>query len=154
CVVIDGDRIAAICEAPPADAQLVDLHGQLLLPGFIDVQVNGGGGRLFNDDPSVSTIAGIAPPHRQFGTPGLLPKLISEDLSSIEGGIRAVDEAIEAHVPGVLGIHIEGPFLSNTRRGIHLASKLQLFEDSFVELLSSSRHGRTLVTVAPECITP
>jgi N-acetylglucosamine-6-phosphate deacetylase len=154
CVVVEGDRISAIAATPPADAQLIDLGGQLLLPGFIDVQVNGGGGRLFNDDPSVDTIAAIAAAHRRFGTTGLLPTLISDDLAIIERGIAAADEAIEARVPGVLGIHIEGPFLSKARRGIHLASMLQPFEDPFVDLLCSARHGRTLVTLAPECVSP
>jgi len=154
CVVIDGGRIDEVCASPPPDAEVLDLGGEFLLPGFIDVQVNGGGGRLFNDDPSVETIAVIAAAHRRFGTTGLLPTLISDDFSVIERGIAAVDEAIAAGVPGVLGIHIEGPFLSNARRGIHLASMLQRFEDRFVELLSSARNGRTLVTVAPECVTP
>ena len=154
CVVMEGERISAICPTPPAGSQLVDLAGQLLLPGFIDVQVNGGGGRLFNDDPSVETIAVIAAAHRRFGTTGLLPTLISDDFSIIERGIAAVDEAIETGVPGVLGIHIEGPFLSNKRRGIHLASMLQQFEDRFVELLRTARRGRTLVTLAPECVSP
>lgn len=154
CVVIEGDRIGEVCASPPVGADVIDLGGDLLLPGFIDVQVNGGGGRLFNDDPSVETVAVIAAAHRQFGTTGLLPTLISDDFSIIERGIAAVDGAIAAGVPGVLGIHIEGPFLSKARRGIHLASMLQRFEDRFVELLSSARNGRTLVTVAPECVTP
>jgi N-acetylglucosamine-6-phosphate deacetylase len=154
CVLIEGDRIVAICEEPSGDADRVDLRGQLLLSGFIDTQVNGGGGRLFNDDPSVETIAVMAAAHRRFGTTGLLPTLISDDPSVIERAIAAVDEAIDRAVPGVLGIHIEGPFLSRARRGIHLASKLQPFDDRFVEMLCSGRNGRTLVTVAPECIAP
>jgi len=154
CVVIDGERIAEIRDQPPEGAEEVDLAGQLLLPGFIDVQVNGGGGRLFNDDPSVETIAIMAAAHRRFGTTGLLPTLISDDFSVIERAIAAVDEAIDSGVPGVLGIHIEGPFLSRTRRGIHLASMLQPFDDRFVAALCSGRNGRTLVTVAPECISP
>jgi N-acetylglucosamine-6-phosphate deacetylase len=154
CVIVDGERIAALSAEPPPSSERIDLAGQLLLPGFIDVQVNGGGGRLFNDDPSLETIAVIAEAHRRFGTTGLLPTLISDDVSIVERGIAAVDEAIEAGVPGVLGIHIEGPFLSKARRGIHLASMLQTFDDSFVDLLSSARRGRTLLTIAPECITP
>jgi N-acetylglucosamine-6-phosphate deacetylase len=154
CVVIDGGRISAIASAPPQDAQVIDLGGHMLLPGFIDVQVNGGGGRLFNDDPSVETIAAIAAGHRRFGTTGLLPTLISDDFSIVERGIAAIDSAIGQGVPGVLGIHIEGPFLSRARRGIHLASKLQPFDERFVELLCRRRAGRTLVTVAPECVTP
>lgn len=154
CVVIEDGRIAEICEQPPQGSERVDLAGQLLLPGFIDVQVNGGGGRLFNDDPSVDTIAVMAAAHRRFGTTGLLPTLISDDFSVVERAISAVDEAIDSGVPGVLGVHIEGPFLSRTRRGIHLASMLQPFDDRFIEILCSARNGRTLLTVAPECIAP
>lgn len=154
CVVITDGRIADICEHPPENAERVDLRGQLLLPGFIDVQVNGGGGRLFNDDPSVETIAAIAAAHRSFGTTGLLPTLISDDVSVLERAIEAVDAAIDRGVPGIIGIHIEGPFLSRTRRGIHLASMLKPFDDRFVEILCSARNGRTLLTIAPECIPP
>src|SRR5947209_14931132 len=110
CVVIEKGRIAAVSETAPAGAERVDLAGQLLLPGLIDVQINGGGGRLFNDDPSVETIAVMAAAHRRFGTTGLLPTLISDDFSVIERALAAMDEAIESGVPGVLGIHIEGPF--------------------------------------------
>ena len=153
-VVVAEERIAAVVSSAPQDADVVDLGGDLLLPGFIDVQVNGGGGRLFNDDPSIETIATMAAAHRHFGTTGLLPTLISDTVAVIESGIAAVDAAIEAGVPGVLGIHIEGPFLSRKRRGIHLASMLQPFDDDFIELLTSARNGKTVVTVAPECITP
>lgn len=154
CVVVEDGRIAEVCDQVPEDPEQVDLAGQLLLPGFIDVQVNGGGGRLFNDDPSVETISVMAAAHRRFGTTGLLPTLISDDFSVVERAISAVDGAIDRGIPGVLGVHIEGPFLSRTRRGIHLASMLQPFDDRFVEALCSARNGRTLVTVAPECITP
>jgi len=154
CVIVENGRIAEVAETIPDDAERVDLGGRLLLPGFIDAQVNGGGGRLFNDDPSVETIAIMAAAHRRFGTTGLLPTLISDDFSVIERAIAAVDEAIDSGVPGVVGVHIEGPFLSNKRRGIHLASMLQPFDDRFLQILCSARNGRTLVTVAPECISP
>ena len=154
CVVIGDGEICALSSAPPDDAMIVDLGGKLLLPGFIDTQVNGGGGALFNDDPSVETIRTIATTHARYGTTGLLPTLISDDLAVVERGIRAVDAAIEAGVPGVLGLHIEGPFLSATRRGIHSEAKLQLLRDEHLALLTSARHGKTLVTLAPECATP
>jgi N-acetylglucosamine-6-phosphate deacetylase len=80
--------------------------------------------------------------------------LISDDLSVVERGIAAVEEAIKMDVPGVLGIHIEGPFLSRARRGIHLASMLQNFDDRFLELVRSTRRAKVVVTVAPECVTP
>jgi N-acetylglucosamine-6-phosphate deacetylase len=154
CVVVAGDRIEAISDSAPEGTNIVDLMGDLLLPGFIDVQVNGGGGRLFNEDPSVETVGIMAAAHRRFGTTGLLPTLISDDLSVVRKGIAAVEGAIEAEVPGILGIHIEGPFLSRARRGIHLASMLQDFDDRFVEMVASARRGKIVVTVAPECVTP
>jgi N-acetylglucosamine-6-phosphate deacetylase len=154
CVVLDGARIRAVSSVPPPDAERVDLGGRLLLPGFIDCQVNGGGGALFNDDPSVETIRTIAAAHRRFGTTGLLPTLISDDLPVVEQGIEAVDAAIAAGVPGILGIHIEGPFLSPARRGIHSEDKLRRLEDGLVDLLAAEHRGRTLVTLAPECASP
>lgn len=154
CVIIEDGRITGIREEAPKGAKIFDLEGRFLLPGFIDVQVNGGGGRLFNDDPSPETIAAMTAAHRRFGTTGMLPTLISDDVSVVERAIGAVDRAIEDGVPGVLGVHIEGPFLSRSRRGIHLASMLQPFDDRFVDMLCSARNGRTLLTVAPECISP
>lgn len=154
CVVIEGDRIAAILPAPPTDAKVVDLGGKMLLPGFIDTQVNGGGGRLFNDDPSVETLRVIAETHRRYGTTGMLPTLISDDLDVVAAAIAAVDAAIEAQVPGILGIHIEGPFLSPKRKGIHPEGKLQPLRDDYLALLTSLKRGKTLVTLAPERATP
>lgn len=154
CVITAGGTIAAVLPAAPNDSELVDLGGDMLLPGFIDVQVNGGGGRLFNDDPSAETVAAIAAAHRRFGTTGLLPTLISDDMAIVEQGLAAVDEAIVQGVPGVLGIHIEGPFLSAARRGIHLAAKLRPFDDEFIALVSSGRRGKVIVTIAPECVSP
>jgi N-acetylglucosamine-6-phosphate deacetylase len=96
-----------------------DLAGGLLVPGFIDTQVNGGGGVLFNDSPTVEAIAAIGAAHRPYGTTGFLPTLISDDLSVVDAAMRATEQAIEKGVPGVLGVHIEGPFLNVKRKGIH-----------------------------------
>lgn len=150
-LVIAGGRIEAIIpvsSSPSVDR--IDLGGGMLLPGFFDTQVNGGGGVLFNDDPSVETIATIAAAHRRFGTTGFLPTLISDDLSVIERAIAAVDAAIAAKVRGVLGIHIEGPFLNVGKRGIHDADKIRVIDDTAIELLASLKTGVTLVTLAPE----
>lgn len=154
CVVVGGSTIAAIARDPPAGARVIDLAGALLLPGFIDVQVNGGGGVLFNDAPTVEGIAAIGAAHRRFGTTGFLPTLISDDLDTVATAIAAVDEAIAAGVPGVLGIHIEGPFLDPRRHGIHREDKLRVLDDSDIALLTSLQRGRTLVTLAPEAATP
>ncbi|MBV9882929.1 MAG: N-acetylglucosamine-6-phosphate deacetylase [Sphingomonadaceae bacterium] len=155
-VLVEGERIAAILpEAEiPAGARRIDLDGAMLAPGFIDVQVNGGGGALFNDAPTVETIATIGAAHRRFGTTGFLPTLISDDLSVVREAVRAVDAAIEAGVPGVLGIHIEGPYLNSSRKGIHDSSKIRELDDAGFETITGLRHGRTLVTLAPERTTP
>jgi N-acetylglucosamine-6-phosphate deacetylase len=152
-VVVEGDRIAQV-RPPVAGEPGIDLQGGYLLPGFIDTQVNGGGGALFNDAPSVEAIATIGAAHRAFGTTGFLPTLISDDLSAVASAIAAVDEAIAAGVPGVLGIHIEGPFLSANRKGIHDASKFRVLDDAAFDLLTSLKRGKTLVTLAPEATTP
>ena len=151
--VADG-RILSVTDDPLAGASIVDCDGDMLLPGFIDTQVNGGGGVLFNDRPAVETIATIAAAHRRFGTTGLLPTLISDSLDVVAAGIAAVDAAIEQGVPGILGIHIEGPFLSQARRGVHDGARLRTLDRAAIDLLTSARHGRTLVTLAPECVQP
>ncbi len=157
CVLIESGRILEIV-APSARsvrrAERCDLGGGMLLPGFIDSQVNGGGGVLFNDAPSVESIRAIGRAHRRFGTTGFLPTLISDDLDIVARAIAAVRAAIEAGVPGVLGIHIEGPFLNVARKGVHDPAKLRDLDASALGLLTSLRNGRTLVTLAPEVTTP
>ncbi|KRA64366.1 N-acetylglucosamine-6-phosphate deacetylase [Caulobacter sp. Root656] len=155
-VVIRDGRIAALLDHAdtPADAARHDLDGGLLVPGFIDTQVNGGGGVLFNDSPTVEAIAAIGAAHRPYGTTGFLPTLISDDLAVVDAAMRATEQAIEAGVPGVLGVHIEGPFLNAKRKGIHDASKFRTLDDEAVALLSSLKRGKTLVTLAPETTTP
>jgi N-acetylglucosamine-6-phosphate deacetylase len=156
-VLIDGTRISAVVpddDPRVADATTHDLGGNLLLPGFIDTQVNGGGGVLFNDAPTVETIRTIGAAHRPFGTTGFLPTLISDDFDVIEKAIAAVAEAIRLRVAGVLGIHIEGPFLSPERKGAHDAEKLRRIDAAAIKLLTTPTGGRTLVTLAPEMTTP
>ncbi len=155
-VLIEGARIRDIV-APgdaPHDATVRDLQDGLLLPGFIDTQVNGGGGVLFGDTPTVDALRRIAAAHARFGTTGFLPTLISGDFALIRAAIAAVDTAIEAGVPGVLGIHIEGPFLNTARKGIHDASKFRPLDDEAFALLTSVKRGKTMVTLAPEQTTP
>ena len=156
-VLLRDDRIVDVVrDTDPRcrKAEQRDLQGNMLLPGFIDTQVNGGGGVLFNDEPSVEAIRAIGEAHRRFGTTGFLPTLISDDLDVVARAIAAVKAAIEAGVPGVLGIHIEGPFLSVERKGVHDPAKLRELDQSAVGLLTSLKNGKTLVTLAPEMTTP
>lgn len=155
-LVRDG-LISAIVPASPEnlrDTEVVDLDGRLLLPGFIDVQVNGGGGVLFNDLPTVDGIRRIAQAHARFGTTGFLPTLISDDLGVVANAIGAVDEAMAAGVPGVLGIHIEGPYLNAGRKGVHNAEHFLELDRDAVALLCSLRRGVTVLTLAPELARP
>jgi len=157
CVLIEHGRILDVLPADDArcrSAEPYDLGGGLLLPGFIDLQVNGGGGVLFNDAPSVESIRAIGAAHRRFGTTAFLPTLISADLDIVARAIAAVRGAIAAGVPGVLGIHVEGPFLNAARKGVHDPAKLRELDPSALGLLTSLRSGRTLVTLAPEMTTP
>jgi N-acetylglucosamine-6-phosphate deacetylase len=156
-VLIDGGRIRGVLAASDRRLRKVprhDLAGALLLPGFIDSQVNGGGGVLFNDSPSVEAIGAIGRAHRRFGTTGFLPTLISDDLEVVARAIAAVRSAIASNVPGVLGIHIEGPFLNVERKGAHDPAKLRELDRTAAGLLTSLGTGKTLVTLAPEVTTP
>jgi N-acetylglucosamine-6-phosphate deacetylase len=155
-LVIDGDRIAALVKDSdiPSDCERITLAGGDLLPGFIDCQVNGGGGVLFNDVPTVDGIKAIGAAHRRFGTTGFLPTLISDDLSVLDKAIDAVEEAIAQHVPGVLGIHLEGPFLNPARAGIHDPARIRKIDEEAIARLTRLYGGRTVITLAPECAPP
>jgi N-acetylglucosamine-6-phosphate deacetylase len=156
-LLLSGARIEALTDPQDSrcrDAVTVDLAGRLLLPGFIDVQVNGGGGVLFNDDPSPESIRAIGAAHRRFGTTGFLPTLISDDLDTIGRAIAAVQSSLDSGMSGVLGIHIEGPYLNWTRRGVHDSKHLRQLDSGSVSLLSRLRGGRTVLTLAPEMTTP
>ncbi len=156
-VLIEDGWIADI--VPSGDSRLGaianhDLKGALLLPGFIDTQVNGGGGVLFNDEPTVGTIRRMSAAHRKFGTTGFLPTLISDDLGVMERAIGAVAQAVRDGVPGVLGIHLEGPFLSPARKGVHNVEKFRQIDARAFDILTSLKGAKTLVTLAPEMTTP
>lgn len=141
-------------DAVPLSFDRIDLGGGWLLPGFIDTQVNGGGDVLFNDAPTVDGIRAIAAAHRRFGTTGLLPTLISDDAQVVDAALDAVDDAIAAGVPGILGIHVEGPHLNPAKRGIHDASKFTRLTDDIVDRLTRPGRGVRLVTIAPEMAPP
>jgi N-acetylglucosamine-6-phosphate deacetylase len=156
-VLIDGARIVDVVVASDPRiraAQIHDLRGLTLAPGFIDCQVNGGGGVLLNDSPTLDGIRRIAQAHRKFGTTGLLPTLISDDAATMHAAIKATCAAIRQRVPGVLGIHLEGPFLAPQRKGIHDDAKFRAPTAKDVDLIAVTDAGRVLVTLAPEQVAP
>ena len=152
-VLVENGRIVDVVAdgaARARAAQVRELHGTKLVPGFIDTQVNGGGGVLFNDEPTVDAVRRIAQAHRRFGTTGMLPTLISDDADVMQRAIAAVDAAIEQRVPGVLGIHLEGPYLAPARKGVHDASKFRVPGADEIAMATSLRNGKTLLTLAPD----
>ena len=141
-------------DAIPATARITRLAGGTLAAGFIDLQVNGGGGVMFNDAPTAATIAAIGRAHRAFGTTGFLATFISGARADMTRAVAAVREAMDSGEPGVLGIHLEGPHINPARRGAHDARAIRPPAEGDIDLLASLATGRTLVTLAPECVTP
>ena len=150
CVVVEDGFIVALLHGEPPAGDLVDLDGGYLVPGFIDAQVNGGGGVLFNNDTSVDAIAAIGRAHRRFGTTGFLPTLISDDAAVMQRAITATRDAIEQGVPGVLGIHLEGPYLAPARKGTHDDAKFRVPDADEIAMATSLDNGISLLTLAPE----
>lgn len=153
-LVIEAGRITAlVSDAAPqlgSAAEQVDLGGGWLLPGFIDAQVNGGGGVLFNNTPDVESLRTLAAAHRRFGTTALLPTLISDDVQVMRKAIDATRQAIADGVPGVIGIHLEGPYIAPDRKGTHDANKFRVPDADEIAMAASLDNGVTLLTLAPE----
>ena len=141
-------------DAIPAQARITRLAGGTLAAGFIDLQVNGGGGVMFNDAPTAATIAAIGRAHRAQGTAGFLPTFISGARTDMARAVAAVRAALDSDLPGVLGIHFEGPHINPARRGAHDAEAIRPPAEGDIDLLASLGAGRTLVTLAPECVVP
>ena len=131
-----------------------NLDGGLLVPGFIDVQVNGGGGALLNDNPTIDTVRRIAESHRKFGTTGLLPTVITDAPDVLSKAIAAVKAARAENVPGILGIHIEGPFLDKERRGAHALRFIREMTEADVTQITAIDCGSVMLTLAPNRVAP
>ena len=164
-VLIGDDRIVGLApwgEVPPDWPQTRLPEGALVAPGFIDLQVNGGGGVLLNDQPTADGMRAIARAHRRYGTTGCLPTLITDTRAQMRAAITAARAV--AGRDGVLGVHLEGPFISPRRPGVHrpdlirrpdagLHPRLQGEGKSDLdELCELADAGRSMVTLAPECV--
>jgi len=151
-VLIEGERIVGVlarCDLPAAVPVENMPDGSWLTPGFIDLQVNGGGDVLFNNDPTPEGVAAIAAAHRRFGTTALLPTLITDWAEAMTAALAAAQEALRRN-PSVLGIHFEGPFLSPEKPGVHNLHAIRRPEPADLGILTGLRGGATLVTLAPE----
>ncbi len=158
-VLLEDDRIAAVLpeeEAPAGAAHVTLPEHTLLAPGFLDTQVNGGGGVLFNDTPTVEGALAIARAHRRFGTTGLLPTFITDHADGMRRAADAAAEAAASPGSGVVGLHLEGPFLNRERRGVHKAEFVRAPTDADLDFLCALParfpQGRVLLSLAPEVV--
>lgn len=158
-VVFDGEEMQANAAVEIRDGKIVALHAQspknarkmsgVLAPGFIDTQVNGGGGLLLNHSPSVNTLRTMVKAHAQFGTTGMLPTLITDHLPVMKSTADAIAEAVAGSTPGVLGVHFEGPHLSTIKKGIHDAARIRGVSSDDRKLHERRDLGIQLLTVDP-----
>lgn len=154
-VVIEGNKIVDVLPVTqlPSGITRHELGGGILAPGLIDVQVNGGGGALLNQNPSADGVKRIANSHRRFGTTGLLPTVITDAPDVLSKAIEAVREA-RKDTPAVLGLHVEGPFLDPVRKGAHDPHFIRALTDADIEMLSAHGCGVLMLTVAPNEVSP
>ena len=147
-VIMEGGRISAVRPAARGDTRAREV--EILAPGFIDLQINGAADAQFNFAPTVETIARIAAGARRGGTALCLPTFITAPDRTYETAIEVGREAISRGIPGVLGLHLEGPFLSVERPGVHPPSSIRTIEPQDIDILSRTFPGPLLLTLAPE----
>jgi N-acetylglucosamine-6-phosphate deacetylase len=155
-VIVDGTRIADLVpttDLPRTISTRTLPEGAWLAPGFVDLQVNGGGDVLFNDQPTVEGVCAIAAAHRRRGTTALLPTLISDSAQKMRLAMKAVNAAVGSE-PSILGLHLEGPYLSPEKPGVHDRSQIREPSPDELAMLTAPRKGVLLVTLAPEVVPP
>ncbi len=149
-LIVDAGAIVGLvryAERPRA-AEERDLGGGILAPGFIDWQVNGGGGVLFNESPTVEGIRAIVEAHRKYGTTAVLPTVITDAPGALAAALEASRAALH-EVPGAIGVHVEGPFIDPRRKGAHPPEWIRPMRESDAQALIAARSGVMVVTLAP-----
>ena len=149
-LVVEGAAIQALTRVGdrPRGGEQVDLGGGVLSPGFIDWQINGGGGVLFNANPTVEGIGAIAAAHRRAGVTAFLPTVVTDAPRVLAEALAAAREARE-HIPGALGVHVEGPFIDLKRKGVHPPKFIRAMKEEDANALIAAHAGVMVVTLAP-----
>lgn len=155
-VMVDGARILDVVpeSVVPHEMPVLHLSGGVLAPGFIDAQVNGGGGVLLNDMPSAEGVRTICDAHARFGTTALLPTLITDSPTVTGKVVEVVKQALASGTLGCLGLHLEGPFLSPEKRGAHDANLIRTMTEADVDEILSLGIETLLITLSPERVAP
>lgn len=150
--VVESQRIERLeTDCLGQDSADIYLNG-LVTAGFIDTQVNGGGGSLFNADTSVTALSNMIAGHSRFGTTSMLPTLITDSSAKMQNAASAIQEAIAQQLPGVAGVHFEGPHLSLPKKGIHPSNHVRPISDKDFALFLRKDLGKVMITVAPETV--
>ncbi len=151
-VVVEDGRIAQISEKQP-QGEVLKLSG-LLCPGFVDTQVNGGGGVLLNQSPTLDTLDKMSRAHLAYGTTSMLPTVITDNFDVMQSAANAVATSIVSGSSLVVGIHFEGPHLSTAKKGIHPETHIRGLSEKEFALFTRKDIGKVLVTLAPENVSP
>lgn len=153
-LLIDDQHIAGIVneDAIPTDFSVQKLDGGILSPGFIDLQVNGGGGKLFNNSPDKESLNTIISAHQYFGTTSIMPTVISDSLNILQKCTDTISNEIDNN-HSLLGIHIEGPFFNVKYRGVHQKQYINTINASYLNLFETLDKFPVMLTLAPECIS-
>jgi len=153
-LLIEIQHIAGIVneDAIPTDFQVKKLEGGILSPGFIDLQVNGGGGKLFNNSPDKESLNTIISAHQYFGTTSIMPTVISDSLNILQKCTDTISNEINNN-HSLLGIHIEGPFFNVKYRGVHQNQYINTINASYLNLFETLDKFPVMLTLAPECIS-
>ena len=153
-LLVEGKSIVDIVDKnnTPDNFNKIELDQGILAPGFIDLQVNGGGGVLFNNSPNKESLNTIIKAHQFFGTTSIMPTVISDSLEVLEQCIKTVTEEIKNN-SSLLGIHIEGPFFNTKYRGVHQKQYISTINSDYLNLFESLKGFPVMLTLAPECIS-
>ena len=153
-LLIDGENIIDVINEHdiPNNFEIQKLNGGILSPGFIDLQVNGGGGKLFNNSPDKESLNAIIEAHQHFGTTSIMPTVISDSLNVLKRCATTISEEIEDN-KSLLGVHIEGPFFNVKYRGVHQKQYINTINSDYLNLFESLQDFPVMLTLAPECIS-
>jgi len=154
-LIVAGDRVQAIGPVP-SDAQTIVLPGGYLAPGLVDLQVNGGGGHLIGPQTSWNDLDQVCHTHARFGVTALLPTLITDTSAVTDRVLAAAALGVRQAIPGLLGLHLEGPHIAPARKGAHDPARIRPMTEADLVRLERARTElpHLVVTVATEAVTP